>query len=82
MCRCDERLKAKTEGSTRLVYRYVFVCVYAALIQSDTLQAYGRAKADTRPVGVGLSKKPKDLSVSEREEREHERGVRGYDTLL
>jgi hypothetical protein len=51
-------------------------------MQSDTLQAYGRAKADTRPVGVGLSKKPKDLSVSEREEREHERGVRGYDTLL
>ena len=43
--------------------------VYAILLQSDTVQAYGRAKAGTRPVGVELRKKRKDLSASEREER-------------
>ena len=41
--------------------------------QSDAVQPYGRAKAGTRTGGVGLRKKPKDLSVSEREERGHGR---------
>jgi hypothetical protein len=50
------------------------VGVYDTLIQSDTEQTYGRVKSDTRPVGVDststvkLRKKPKDLSVSDREE--------------
>jgi hypothetical protein len=33
-------------------------------------------------VGVGLRKKPKDLSVSEREERGHGKGVGVYVTLI
>jgi hypothetical protein len=52
------------------------------LIQSDTVHPYGCAKADTRTVGVDLRKKPKDLSVSEREERGHGKGVGVYGTLL
>ncbi len=28
------------------------VGVYGTLVQSDTLKTYGRAKVDTRPVGV------------------------------
>ena len=32
------------------------VGVYATLLQSDTVQPYGRAKAGTRPVGVELRK--------------------------
>ena len=36
---------------------------------------YGHAKAGTRPVGVEVHKKPKDLSVSEREERGYGVGV-------
>jgi hypothetical protein len=51
------------------------VGVYATLLQSDTGQPYGRAKAGPRPVGVGLRKKPKHLSASEREERGHGEGV-------
>ncbi len=51
------------------------VCVFASLMKSDTVQSYGRVKADTRPVGVELRKKPKDLSASEREERGHGKGV-------
>ena len=43
--------------------------MYDTLIQSDTVQSYGHAKTDTSPVGVELSKKPKDLSVSESEDR-------------
>ncbi len=43
------------------------VGVYDTLIQSDTVQEYGRVKAGTRPVGVEIHKKPKDLSVSERD---------------
>ena len=39
------------------------VGVYPTLLQSDTLQSYGRAKAGTRPKGVGLCKKAKDLSA-------------------
>ena len=35
------------------------VGVYATLLQTDTVQPYGRAKAGTRPVGVGLRKKNK-----------------------
>ncbi len=35
------------------------VGVYATLLQSDTVQEDGRAKAGTRPVGVGLRKKTK-----------------------
>ena len=31
--------------------------VYVILLQSDTVQSYGRAKADTRSVGVDLGKK-------------------------
>ena len=49
--------------------------MYATLLQSDTVQPYGRAKEGTRPVGVELRKKPKDLSASEREERGHGEGV-------
>ena len=44
--------------------------MYDTLLQSDTLNPHGRSKADTRPGGVGLCKKPKDLIVSEREECE------------
>ncbi len=36
------------------------VGVYATLLQSDTVQPYGRAKAGTRPVGVEMRKKPKE----------------------
>jgi hypothetical protein len=42
------------------------VGVYVTLLQSDTVQTYGRTKAGTRPVGVGLRKRPKDLIASER----------------
>ena len=49
--------------------------VYATLLQSDTVQPYGRAKEGTRPVGVEVRKKPKDLSASEREERGYGEGV-------
>ena len=56
--------------------------MYATLLQSDTLKPQGRAKAGTRPVGVELRKKPKDLSASEREERGHGEGVCVYATLL
>ena len=49
--------------------------VYVILLQSDTVQSYGRAKADTRSVGVDLGKKTKDLSASERVERGHGEGV-------
>ena len=45
------------------------MCVYATLLQSDTVQSYGRVKADTSPVGVDPRKKPKDLSPSDKEER-------------
>ncbi len=42
------------------------VCrVCATLLQSDIVQSYGRT-TDTRTVGVGLRKKPKDLIASER----------------
>ena len=51
------------------------VGVHATLLQSDTVQPYGRAKAGTRPVEFELRKKPKDLSASEREERGHGKGV-------
>ena len=56
------------------------MCVYATLLQSDTLNPYGRAKTGTSPVGVELRKKPKDLSVSEREDREYGEGKDVYDT--
>jgi hypothetical protein len=49
--------------------------VYVTLLQSDTVQEYGLSKGDTSPVGVGLRKKPKDLSASEREDRGHGEGV-------
>ena len=49
--------------------------MYATLLQSDTVQSYGRAKAVTRPVGVGLRKKPKDLTASKKEERGYGEGV-------
>ena len=58
------------------------VGVYATLLQSGTIQSYGRAKAGTRPVGVRLRKKPKDLIASEREERGHGEGVGVCATLL
>ena len=57
------------------------VCVYATLLESDTVHPYGRAKSDKRFVGVELRKKPKDLSASEREECGHGKGV-GVDTTL
>ena len=49
--------------------------MYVTLLQSDTLYPYGHTKEDTRSGGVELRKKPKDLSVSEREERGHGKGV-------
>ena len=58
------------------------VGVYATLLQLDTLYPYGLSKTDTRPVGVELHKKPKDLSVSEREDRGHGEGGSVYGTLL
>jgi hypothetical protein len=61
------------------------VGVYVTLLQSDSVQSYGRAKADTRytrPLGVGLCKKPKHLTASEREERGHGKGEGVYTTLL
>ncbi len=51
------------------------VGVYATLLQSDTGQPYGRAKAGTRPVGVERHKKTKDLSASERVECGYGEGV-------
>ena len=45
------------------------VGVYTTLLQSDTVQSYGHGKSVTRPVGVDLRKKPKDLSAIESEER-------------
>ena len=41
------------------------VWVYVPLCFSQ-IQSYGRSKAGTRPVGVGLSQKPEDLSASGR----------------
>ena len=41
--------------------------MYDTLIQSDTVQSYGREKSDTSLVGVESRKKPKDLSGSETE---------------
>ena len=55
--------------------------VYSTLLQSDTVQSYGRSKTGTRPVGLGLRKKPKDLITSDREERGDGKGVGVYDTL-
>ena len=49
--------------------------VYATLLQSDTVQSYGRTKSGKRPVGFDLRKKTKDLSESERAERGHGEGV-------
>ena len=49
--------------------------MYAGLSQSDTVQTYGRSKVGTRSGGVGLCKKPKDLSAREREDRGHGEGV-------
>ena len=49
--------------------------MYATLMQSDTLKSYGRAKAGTRPGGVDLCKRPKDLSASERGKHGHGEGV-------
>ena len=48
--------------------------MYPTLLQSDTLQTYGHGKSDTRCGGVRLRKKPKDLSASEREDRDHGEG--------
>jgi hypothetical protein len=58
------------------------VGVYGTLFQSDTVQTYGPGKEDTRPVGFGLHKKPKDLSPSDREECGYDKGVGVYDTLF
>jgi len=44
--------------------------VFATLLQSDTVQSYGRTKTVTRTVGVELRKEPKDLSASDIEERD------------
>ena len=49
--------------------------MYPTLIQSDTVQPYGLVKTDTRRGGVGLSKKPKDLSESGRVECGNGEGV-------
>jgi hypothetical protein len=47
-------------------------------IQTHKVQSYGRVKEDTSPVGVDLTQKTKDLSVSEREECGHGKGVGVY----
>ncbi len=65
MCRCDERLKPKTNLSTSESQDRGYgkdVDVYDTLIQSDTLEGYVRGKTVTRSVGVGRLKKPEDLS--------------------
>jgi hypothetical protein len=49
------------------------VGVYGILLQSDTLAIWS-LKNSHNPWGVGLSKNPKDLSGSEREEREYGEG--------
>ena len=46
------------------------------------VMSYGRSKTVTRPGGVGLRKKPKDLSTNEREKREPGEGRDVYATLL
>ena len=56
--------------------------MYASLLQSDTVQQYGRTKADTSPVGFELRKKRKDLSASESEECGHGEGGGVYPTLM
>jgi hypothetical protein len=65
VCRCDERLKPKTNLSTSESQDRGYgkdVDVYDTLIQSDTLEGYVRGKTVTRSVGVGRLKKPEDLS--------------------
>ena len=56
--------------------------MYDTLLQSDTVQPYGRTKVGPRPVGVEIHKKPKDLSVSESEECGHGEGGGVYVTLI
>ena len=56
--------------------------MYATLSQSDTVQSYGHSITGTRPVGVELRKKPKDLIAHESEERGHGEGGGVYATLL
>ena len=56
--------------------------MYDTLLQSDTVQPCGRVKEDTRPGGVGLRIKTKDLSAHESEECEHGKGGGVYATLL
>ncbi len=55
--------------------------MYATLIQSNALSIWS-CKSRYKTWGVGLLKKPKDLSAHEREEREHGDGRDVYDTLL
>ncbi len=56
--------------------------MYVTLTQSDTVQPYGHSKEVTRSVGVELRKKSKDLSVHEKDESGHGKGVRVYDESL
>ena len=56
--------------------------VYTTLLQSDTVQPYGHSKTVTSPVGVELNKTPKDLNVSESEDRGYGEGGCVYVTLL
>ena len=58
------------------------VGVYDTLVQSDTVQSYGLGKEGTRTVGVERHKKPKDLSVSDREECGYGKGMGVHTTLL
>ncbi len=58
--------------------------VHAALLQSDTVQPYGRAKQkQTRDLcGLSCAKKPKDVIPSEREQCGHGKGVGVHATLM
>ena len=59
---------------------YIHICVHAYIY--TYIHIYGRVKTVTRPGGVGLLKKPKDLSTSEREEFEYGEGGDVYPTLM
>jgi hypothetical protein len=55
------------------------VGLHDTLLQSDTVQSYGRVKEDTRTVWFDLHKNQRtcqNLSTSEREERGYGKGVR------
>ena len=54
---------------------------HADLMQNNTLQVYGYTESETR-TGDRTRKKPKNLSVCEREERRYWEGGGVYTTLM